>query len=68
MPPRRHNGDDTNSEDANGNANFVIQELANLISELVNQLTQAKQNINQNRGGANPQFAHSSTSKRYVLT
>ncbi|KAD7477112.1 hypothetical protein E3N88_00248 [Mikania micrantha] len=54
MPPRRHNGDDTNSEDANGNANSGMQELANLITGLVNQLTQANQTLNQNRGGANP--------------
>ena len=53
MPPRRHNGDDTNSEDANGNANSGMQELANLITGLVNQLTQANQTLNQNRGGAN---------------
>ncbi|KAD6796015.1 hypothetical protein E3N88_06911 [Mikania micrantha] len=49
MPPRRHNGDDTNSEEANSNANPGMQELANLITGLVNQLTQANQNINQNR-------------------
>ncbi|KAD4586323.1 hypothetical protein E3N88_23924 [Mikania micrantha] len=55
MPPRRHNEDDSNSGDANnGNANSGIQELATLISGLVSQLTQANQNINQNRGGANP--------------
>ncbi|KAD3640275.1 hypothetical protein E3N88_29498 [Mikania micrantha] len=46
MPPRRHNGDDTNSEDANGNANYGIQEFANLISGLVTQLTQANRNLN----------------------
>ncbi|KAL8266439.1 hypothetical protein R6Q59_003783, partial [Mikania micrantha] len=53
MPPRRHNEDDSNSGDANnGNANSGIQELATLITGLVNQLTQANQNINQNRGGS----------------
>ncbi|KAD3336797.1 hypothetical protein E3N88_32316 [Mikania micrantha] len=54
MPPRHHNGDDTNSGETNGSANSGIQELANLISGLVNQLTQANQSLAQNRGGANP--------------
>ncbi|KAD5318131.1 hypothetical protein E3N88_18077 [Mikania micrantha] len=57
MPPRRHNEGDTNinNEDANNsNANSGMQELATLIIGLVNQLTQANQTLNQNRGVANP--------------
>ncbi|KAL8256011.1 hypothetical protein R6Q59_031078 [Mikania micrantha] len=57
MPPRRHNEDDTNNNADganNGNANSGMQELATLITGLVNQLTQANQTLNQNRGGANP--------------
>ncbi|KAL8261054.1 hypothetical protein R6Q59_025103 [Mikania micrantha] len=56
MPPRRHNEDDTNTNNgdaSNNNANSGMQELANLISGLVNQLTQANQSLTQNRGGAN---------------